>query len=383
MKRPELLALVILWGLGMCTPAEAQESGGVFDDPPPSDLIGISAKTYPPVKGRAGRMVEKGIEWLVQQQEEDGSFHVNRARDSLDDVGVTGLVVMALVGNGESMIQGDHKEVVRRAVQFLRGSQDEKSGLIGKPVHHGAVYGHGIATLALAQVYWLHRSPLLKKNVELAIRMIERARNPFAAWRYGLAPDEENDTSVTAWMVAALEMAGRSGLEVDPAALDGALIWLDEVTDARTGRVGYSARGGHSARTPANQDFPADSGEAMTAAGMYSHLLISAEFEKEDLAGQQAALMLKKLPEWEPEGLGMDLYYWHWGSRALARSDGREGRAWRKALERAASDGQEEKGDEKGSWAPEGPWGHAGGRVYATAMMVLALEAESLEKKRK
>ena len=40
------------------------------------------------------------------------------------------------------------------------------------------------------------------------------------------------------------------GFEVDPAAFEGALSWLDEVTDPVTGRVGYEERGSPSSRTP-------------------------------------------------------------------------------------------------------------------------------------
>ena len=35
-------------------------------------------------------------------------------------------------------------------------------------------------------------------------------------------------------------------------------------------------------------------------------------------------------------------------------------------------------GTKAGSWDPEGTWGHAGGRVYATAILALALEAPYL-----
>ena len=35
---------------------------------------------------------------------------------------------------------------------------------------------------------------------------------------------------------------------------------------------------------------------------------------------------------------------------------------------------QRRDGDEKGSWDPVGPWGYAGGRVYATALMTLCME---------
>jgi hypothetical protein len=53
-------------------------------------------------------------------------------------------------------------------------------------------------------------------------------------------------------------------------------------------------------------------------------------------------------------------------------------RAWARfepALERAILPNQRtEPPCYEGSWDPIGPWGHAGGRVYSTAMLVLCLE---------
>jgi hypothetical protein len=294
-------------------------------------------------------------------------------------VGVTGLVVLALVGSGETMLKGDHRDVLQRAVEFLKESQNEKTGLIGSAKGHTVLYNHGIATAAVAQVYGLHRSPILKSVVQKAVGVIERARNPYSGWRYGLVPDGDNDTSVTAWMVTALDQARRAGIEVDPKTTEGAVRYLKEVTDSLTGRVGYSTFTSRSARTPANKQFPPDSGEAMTGAGMYAMILMDEEYADGTMAEKQRALMLKMQPEWEPEGFGMDLYYWHWASRALARNGGKAGRNWRSALERAAKSGQVGKGELKGSWGPVGPWGYVGGRAYSTAMVLLALEAESVE----
>ena len=57
---------------------------------------------------------------------------------------------------------------------------------------------------------------------------------------------------------------------------------------------------------------------------------------------------------------------------------GTEWRTWYSKLTEAAVAGQQ-KGDpaeacQRGSWDPIDPWGTQGGRIYATAMMVLSLE---------
>jgi hypothetical protein len=69
------------------------------------------------------------------------------------------------------------------------------------------------------------------------------------------------------------------------------------------------------------------------------------------------------------------MYYWYYGSYAMYQMGGsKHWEAWQKAMEKAVVGSQRKEGDEKGSWDPVGPWGYAGGRVYATALMTLCLE---------
>jgi len=88
-----------------------------------------------------------------------------------------------------------------------------------------------------------------------------------------------------------------------------------------------------------------------------------------------AELLLRTLPEWDPEGCGCDMYYWYYGSFAMYQMGGKYWKQWRKALEPAVIGSQRKDGAAKGSWDPVGPWGFSGGRVYSTATMVLSLEA--------
>ena len=47
---------------------------------------------------------------------------------------------------------------------------------------------------------------------------------------------------------------------------------------------------------------------------------------------------------------------------------------WNRAMKKAVLESQRTDGSARGSWDPIGPWGHAGGRVYSTALGVLCLE---------
>ena len=68
------------------------------------------------------------------------------------------------------------------------------------------------------------------------------------------------------------------------------------------------------------------------------------------------------------------MYYWYFGTLAMFQVGGEAWEEWRKALAEAILLQQLKDGDKRGSWSPVGPWGDEGGRVYATALMTMALE---------
>jgi len=123
-----------------------------------------------------------------------------------------------------------------------------------------------------------------------------------------------------------------------------------------------------------NDDFPADKGEAMTAVGLLCRFFMGQDPKENPIMEKHANLLLKRLPEWDPEGKGTDMYYWYYGSYAMFQMGGTHWKKWKKAMEKAVLNSQRKDGDYKGSWDPVGPWGYSGGRVYSTALLVLCLE---------
>ncbi|MEO2094728.1 MAG: hypothetical protein ABGY71_11745 [bacterium] len=329
-----------------------------------------------------------GIKWLVDHQDADGKWDADGfskhdpvldrtqgSGDSEHDVGVTALALLALLGDGHTTRRGLYRDSVARGVQWLRTRQDPESGLFGEASGHSFVYDHAIASLAMCEAYYFSGSPLLKGTAQRAINFITRARSPYGVWRYAVPPDNTGDSSVTGWMVFALQSAEEAGLQVDSAAFADSIAWFDEVTEPSTGRVGYDARGTASARvTGVNDEFPTGGVEAMTAVGLLSRFFLGQNPAEEPLMKKHAELLLRSLPEWSEDGLTNDMYYWYYGSYAMFQMGGRYWRSWNKAMKRAVLETQRKDGAAKGSWDPNGPWGSAGGRVYSTATMSLCLE---------
>ena len=73
-----------------------------------------------------------------------------------------------------------------------------------------------------------------------------------------------------------------------------------------------------------------------------------------------------------------DCYYWYYATQAMFQMQEDYWTAWNDRLRPLAESSQIQFGDQAGSWHPLRPvrdkWGHAGGRLYVTALHLLMLE---------
>ncbi|MBK8100803.1 MAG: terpene cyclase/mutase family protein [Planctomycetes bacterium] len=338
------------------------------------------------------KAIEAGLEWLKNHQDEDGKWDTDGFMkhdvngepcdgpgNPVHDVGVTGLALLAFLGDGSTMRSGPYKETVRKAVKWLRDQQDPNNGLFGTNASHDFIYSHAIAAYAMCEAYGLSESTTIKKNAQMGINYLESHRNPYSVWRYQ-PRDNDNDTSVTGWCIMAYESAQFFKLDVSTAALKLCETWLDQVTDS-TGRCGYTKAGEPSSRHPGDHGtrFPTEKGEAMTAVGLFCRYFMGQGGEKDDahkaVMTAAADLILTKPPIWDTKAGTIDEYYWYYATYALFQKGGRHWTDWSKKLVDAVVKPQRSDGNFKGSWDPIGAWGEDGGRVYTTAILVLTLEA--------
>ncbi len=344
------------------------------------------------------KAIKMGLTWLARHQSPSGYWNhkefwkdnmaggtqcVQGAGAHVQHVGCTGLALLALVGDERSLKQGEYAAGILSAVEWLLKTQDPESGRFGEILDHTFHYDHAITTLALADTLTLcagkkHFEDLPDTRILSALtkaeEYIRKARNPNGVWRYDNPPSGDNDTSVTGWMLAALNAAGRHTQSNMDAAHKGTLDWIEQMTDPDTARIGYSTRGSCSARvTKVNDDFPTDQGETLTAIGLHCRFLLGQARRNVPIIKRHAELILKAQPTWNPETI--DMYYWYHATLAMSHMDSKSWRSWKKPMEKVALETQcEEKNDYQGSWDPLGAWGWSGGRIYSTALMLLILE---------
>jgi len=330
--------------------------------------------------GKLQSPIRRALDWLRDHQLPDGSWS---GQGSLDTCGkcssparreyriaMTGLAILAFAGSGSTHRDGDYRDTVRKAAQYL-GKRQDATGRFHPPgtsVAERMMYGHAIATFAVSELYRNTKSPYLRRIAERAVRFAEDAQTPYAGWRYR-PRDRGSDTSVTGWQMLALASAEQAGIPVNPAVRDGVRAWLDEVTEDRTYRVGYSRRGRGSL--------------GMTATGMFLRQVTgSPRSDPAIRAGRK--ILVANPPILSPLGApsatanATDLNYWYFATLALGRMGRTSGRDSGKAWSRTARDlllpVQERGGHERGSFAPIGRWSRVGGRVMTTALVVLVLE---------
>lgn len=353
----------------------------------------------PKVRKRAiskygGRGTEEALEaalsWLVAHQSENGSwspqsYSIACASAGAEPfcqgaglqghaVGVTSLAVLALLGSGSGPASGEHAPAIQKAVDWLLAEQRGKDGMYGEKKSLEHIYSHGLATMALGKALRSGGSPVLKDSLERARDYILSQQLKPGGWRYDTFSSATPDSSVTTWMIHALLEVRRCGLNVDESVLERAMGWLDVVTNPETLRVGYDDPRGGSARVPnANEDYSRDI-ETLTAAAVYARMDAGKTLRDSPAMKAQLALIQDHLPVWGDKTV--DLYGWYHGTYAKFHQGGKDWKAWNTAQKRALLEGQvsDRKSHEYGSFPTQSVWGHAGGRVYTTAMAALILE---------
>ncbi len=320
--------------------------------------------------------LQLAIAWLVDNQNPNGSWQRD---DTTHPVGTSALALLALLGDGHTPIEGKYSANVVRGLAWLRAQQHQKSGRIGAGPLEPYIYDHAVATIVLAEAYAFDATAEARASLELAVQFCLKAQDPYAAWRYQVPPNGDNDTSISTWMGMALVAAQDVGFEIEQRRFENLNNWYDKVTDPANGRSGYRTVGGRSARMMgAMESFPVEKSEALTAAALLGRHFTFAGSEPDKLTVQlwerQADLLLKRLPEWDETDGTIDLYYWYHGTYAMFQVGGKAWEAWNGEMKRAVLPAQRKDGAAGGSWDPASAWGSVGGRVYSTALCALMLE---------
>jgi hypothetical protein len=334
-------------------------------------------------ESRADEIVDRGLGWLAAAQEEDGRwtlgpYHpkgVGGAVRLQSDTAATGLALLTFLGAGYDHFDGRHREVVRRGLEWLVSVQKADGDLFvpADPVSNSCawMYSHGIATMALCEAVGMTGDPLLRPAAEKAIGCIVASQQAErGGWRY--QPRADSDLSVSGWMLVALRSGTLAGLTVPAETYVGVRRLLDE--SANPDKLGHYL---YNALSPEQR--PSDlSAASMTALGSLMRLHTGTPRTDPPLGAAAASLAAMKPAYGTRQARTRDAYLWYYASQVLVQTGGPEWDAWYGQLCTALEAEQVTDGENAGSWEPLGTvpdrWGAFGGRLYVTALHLLALE---------
>jgi hypothetical protein len=287
----------------------------------------------------------RALEWLAKQQNSDGSFSDG---GYIHNTAITGYAMLAFMAQGHLPSQGLYGPEVAKAARFLIASSRAEDGyLIGS--RGGNMYCHGMATLALSELWGQTGDDEIKPVLEKAVKLIIKCQNPQGGWRYEPSPTGA-DISVTIMQVMALRSAKNAGLHVPDQTMKKALRYIKDCYRKTDGGFTYMPSSG-------------STGFARTAAGCCV-LFLTGEYTAKEL--DPAVAFLKRNFE-SP----IHFFYGHYyAAHAMYQVGGKDWEDWYGKLKTYFLQRQ----------SPDGSWHqrltrHEVGPVYQTAISVIALSA--------
>lgn len=183
---------------------------------------------------QAETAIEKGLRYLAKAQNRDGSWGQRYP------AAMTGLSLMAFMLKGYFPERGQYAKTLDRAVAWLVKRGKEGGGYLGGT--NQGMYEHGLATLALAEVWGMTNKEEVRDILKRAVNIILRSQNDAGGWRYQPQPIDA-DISVTVMQIVALASAAEAGILVPAQTIKRAMAYVKKCQNPLTGGFGYQPGG--------------------------------------------------------------------------------------------------------------------------------------------
>lgn len=295
------------------------------------------------------RAIERGLSFLSRRQIKSGQDKGAFGRSGYAaGVAVGGLGGLAFMCGGSAPGDGPYGKNVDYCVEFIVNNTLD-TGYISLKRGGGTdnMYGHGFATLFLAQAYGMSQRPEIGEKLRKSIDLIVKCQNSAGGWRYQPVKSDA-DLSITICQIMALRAARDAGINVPDKTRENCIEYVKRSQNS-DGGFRYTINGGGST-------FP------LTAAGVVS--LYSAGIYE----GDQVTKALKYLLQYKP-GSGRSISYYFYGHyyaiQAMWHAGGEYWEEWYPAIRNELL--KRQQGD--GSWSDS----HAG-QEFGTAMACIILQ---------
>ena len=340
------------------------------------------------------------------------------------DTGLTALVTLSFLGAGYTHERGRYALTIDKALNWLIQQQDNEGSLAGEAGHYARMYCHAMATYTLAEALGMQDrtilGPIIDPEVfvtgpltihaissalmtqqgllplmtaasvnattstnadltayglrltdELSLRSavikavtftISQQDPNSGGWRYKFG--QEGDVSMFGWQMMSLKSAEIAGVGINPVVRDRMIQFLNSVRQGEHGGLfGYR----RSVNIDGRGSEPVT--PVMTAEALFCQQMLG--YPRDSPASREAVqYLLNNLPRLSE----LNMYYWYYGTLAMYQYGGEPWMQWNAAVRDTLISAQRRDGRYAGSWDPDDPWGRYGGRLYSTAISTLTLE---------
>lgn len=314
---------------------------------PPEDAVEMSGRTY--ITSKAQQSIDRALEWLASRQNDDGAFGVGGPYQK--NVAVVSLGGLAFLSQGSTPGRGRYGGNIDRCVDYvLAAARTDGFISVRNSVSHGPMYGHGFATLFLAEVYGMNRRKDLRPKLKQAVKLIVGTQNDEGGWRY-YPESKDADVSVTVCQIMALRAARNAGIFVPTATVEKCIRYVKRCQNGDGGFRYQLVRRRES-------QFP------RSAAGLVA--LYSAGVYKGREVDDALRYLIRHVPRSNRAGTESHYFYGqYYAAQAMWHAGGNYWKQWYPAIRDELLQRQ----------SPEGSWAHHSvGPDYATAMACIVLQ---------
>jgi len=335
------------------------------------------------------KAVHQGLIWMTHHQAEDGGWSFDHTGGeckgrcsqpgSLGDNcrnAATGMVILALLGAGNTPFEGDFQETVLNGIKYLLAhSSASPAGLDlrGQHANNTGMYSQAIVATALCETLAMMKHEVkdfrgqederannrqrmamirqLEPAVQASINFIINAQSKKnGSWGYN--PGTDGDTSILGWQMMALKSAVHADIAVNPITIRGANAFLNEV-QAENGMYGYRSIN--------------DTKESTTAIGLVCRMLSGMSREEPRLKRAVETLSAKG-------PIIGNMYYNYYATQVMLHYGGEEWTKWNAVMRDHLVSTQKTEGHAAGSWDLADAHGSGAGRLYMTCLCIMTLE---------
>lgn len=315
---------------------------------------------------KTAKAIRNGLVYLALKQQPDGSWKSRSTGiRALDDVALTGLVMLCFLAEGSTHLSGDYRVFVAKALERLKAVQ-KKSGLVGDTKKPNYRMSHALALLALCELRNMTDDDELTSACKRAVYFAIKLQEMGMGWRLAEQKAPE-DIMLTTWMQLGMLSAASGEIEFLPGLLEGAGNTYNASSNSE-GRVHYE---GLEDSTQPRRRLPRYQASLIaTAAAAYGKLATGADTGTTRLKGA-----ISFLNENLPSQSMANFPYFFFGTYAVWQVEELTFRQWNWALKAALLPTQLTEGKDAGAWDMGRYSNFRGGKIYPTALALLSLQA--------